>query len=159
MSKSKCNEIMDEFLLLDKNQKLPLKITLHLLACKECRTQVRLCSLAEKASSKPLNAKLPLDNDALVSIMSKIDKNYSEKTGKIRHVSLANWIISGVVMLVLMMFYGLQTGSLNSTVMVVPFYLCFAGIVCVYCALFVGSNLDFFVKLFDTEPKNKFANT
>lgn len=152
MSKSKCNEIMDDFLLLDKNQKIPLKITLHLLACKECRTQVRLCSLAEKASAKPLNAKLPLDNDALVSIMSKIDKNYSGNTGKIRHVSLANWIISGVVMLVLMMFYGIQTVSLNSTPMVVPFYLCFAGIVCVYCALFVGSNLDFFVKLFNTKP-------
>ena len=159
MSKSKCNEIMDDFLLLDKNQKIPLKITLHLLACKECRTQVRLCSLAEKASAKPLNAKLPLDNETLVSIMSKIDKNYSGTTGKIRHVSLANWIISGVVMLVLMMFYGIQTVSLNSTLMVVPFYLCFAGIVCVYCALFVGSNLDFFVKLFNTDPKSKFANT
>lgn len=157
MNKDKCKEIMDQFLMLDKNQKLPLKITLHLLACKECRTQIRLCSLAEKAASKPLNTNLPLDNTTLVSIMSKIDANYSEAPEQIKHVSLAHWIIIGIVMLVAMLFYGIQTVSLNSTIMVVPFYLCFAGIVCVYCALFVGSNLDFFVKLFDTNPQESIA--
>lgn len=149
MKKEKCKKIMDQFLLLDKNQKIPLKITLHLLGCKECRTQVRLLSLAEKASAKSLNTKLPLNNDTLVSIMSKI-KPKTVAPEKIKHVSLAHWIIIGIIMLVAMLVYGVQTVSLNSTFMVVPFYLCFAEIVCVYCALFVGSNLDFFVKLFDT---------
>lgn len=149
MKKEKCKKIMDQFLLLDKNQKIPLKITLHLLGCKECRTQVRLLSLAEKASAKSLNTKLPLNNDTLVSIMSKI-KPKTVAPEKIKHESLAHWIIIGIIMLVAMLVYGVQTVSLNSTFMVVPFYLCFAGIVCVYCALFVGSNLDFFVKLFDT---------
>lgn len=153
MKNSKCDKIMDDFLLLDKNQKIPFKITLHLLACKECRTQVRLCSLAEKASAKPLKATLPLDNEELLAIMAKINQKTDENSEKIKHVSLAHWIIIGIIMLVAMLFYGIQTVSLNTTVMVVPFYLCFAGIVCVYCALFVGSNLDFFVKLFDTKPK------
>lgn len=149
MKKEKCKEIMDQFLLLDKNQKIPLKITLHLLACKECRTQVRLCTLAERASAKSLNEKSPLNNDTLISIMSKISPK-TMKQEKVKHVSLVHWIIIGLVMLVAMLFYGIQTVSLNSSIIVLPFYLCFAGIVCVYCALFVGSNLDFFVKLFDT---------
>ena len=106
--------------------------------------------MVEKASSKPLNASLPLDNDTLVAIMAQIDSKYERKAEKIKHVSLRHWIIIGLIMLVAMLFYGIQTVSLNSTVLVIPFYLCFAGIVCVYCALFVGSNLDFFVKLFDT---------
>lgn len=157
MKNEKCAKVMDDFLLLDKNQKLPFRITWHLLTCKKCRTQVRLCTLAEKASSKPLNASLPLDNDTLVAIMAQIDSKYERKVEKIKHVSLRHWIIIGLIMLVAMLFYGIQTVSLNSTVLVIPFYLCFAGIVCVYCALFVGSNLDFFVKLFNTKPNGSVA--
>ena len=47
MKKEKCDRIMDSFLELDKNQKIPFRITWHLLTCKKCRTQVRLCTLAE----------------------------------------------------------------------------------------------------------------
>ena len=95
--------------------------------------------------------------DTLVAIMAQIDSKYERKAEKIKHVSLRHWIIIGLIMLVAMLFYGIQTVSLNSTVLVIPFYLCFAGIVCVYCALFVGSNLDFFVKLFNTKPNGSVA--
>ena len=56
-------------------------------------------------------------------------------------------------MLVALLTYGISTEGLSATIWVVPFYLFFAGTICVYCALFVGSNLDFFVKKFNTIPK------
>lgn len=153
MKKEICEKTMDKFLELDKNQKIPFKITWHLLRCKECRTQVRLCTIAEKIASKPLNATLPLDNETLMSIMEKVDSKYGENK-KIKKVSLVHWIVIGIFMLIALLFYGIQTVSLNSTFFVVPFYLCFAVIVTVYCALFIGSNLDFFVKKFNTLPKS-----
>lgn len=153
MKKEKCDKIMDSFLELDKNQKIPFRITWHLLTCKKCRTQVRLCTLAEKASAKPLNASLPLDNQTLISIMNQIDSKYITKSNKVKHVSFFNWIVIGILMLVALLTYGISTEGLSATIWVVPFYLFFAGTICVYCALFVGSNLDFFVKKFNTIPK------
>ena len=44
-----CEKVMNNFLELDKNQKIPLHITAHLLFCKECRSKVRVLTLAEKS--------------------------------------------------------------------------------------------------------------
>ena len=43
-----CENFMEKFLLLDKNEILPLSMTFHLLFCEECRTIVRSFSKAEK---------------------------------------------------------------------------------------------------------------
>ena len=32
-----CNSVMEEYLSLDKGERIPLPITLHLLSCKKCR--------------------------------------------------------------------------------------------------------------------------
>ena len=93
MKKEKCNKIMDKFLELDKNQKLPFSVTWHLLCCKKCRSQVRLCSIAEKTVAKPLNTSLPLDNDSLLSIMSQIDGKYKKTPEKIKNELIINNII------------------------------------------------------------------
>ena len=45
MKNEKCEKIMDTFLALDKDERLPLSVSLHLLACPHCRSQVRLSCL------------------------------------------------------------------------------------------------------------------
>ena len=69
---------MDRFLELDKNERLPLGVTIHLLYCKKCRTEVRLFTMAEKVCAQPL--KIPVaDNDKIISLlMKKIDPSYDE---------------------------------------------------------------------------------
>lgn len=147
--KKNCDEIMDLFLELDKNQRLPLKVTLHLLFCKKCRTEVRLFTLAEKTCSQPL--KVPLaDNDAIIDmLMTKINPNYS-KDGKIAHISMTKWIVSGITMILAMLMFLVLRPYVASTTLDISFCILFTCVISAYCAIFVGSNMDFFIKKIET---------
>lgn len=125
----KCDAIMDEFMALDKNEKLPLKVTLHLLNCEKCRTEVRLLTMAEKIAARTM-------------VVSNTDNDFSRDNP----VSLKNWILSGIIMIVFMLSFLILSSSLHSDSLTLAFALVFAFVITAYCALFVGVNLDFFVK-------------
>lgn len=131
MKNQKCESIMERFLQLDKNERLPLSMTLHLLKCKKCRTQVHYLTLAEKYASKPLQ------NKSLKEIL----ENMSAKP-----VSLTKWIIWGILMIFLMITFGIFLNKIDRTSFAIIFNVMFGVMVTVYCALFVGMNIDFFIK-------------
>ena len=147
--KKNCDEIMDLFLELDKNQRIPLNVSLHLIFCKKCRTEVRLFTLAEKTCAQPL--KVPLtDNDSIIDmLMSKINPDYI-RDGEIAHISMKRWIISGVTMILAMLMFLVLRPSVASTVLDISFCILFTCVVSTYCAIFVGSNMDFFIKKIET---------
>lgn len=140
---------MDRFLELDKNERLPLGVTIHLLYCKKCRTEVRLFTMAEKVCAQPL--KIPVaDNDKIISLlMKKIDPSYDENA-KVMHISMRRWIVSGVAMILAMLVFLFVRSSVPSNALDIAFCLLFTCVVSAYCALFVGSNMDFFVKKIET---------
>jgi hypothetical protein len=141
---------MDTFFALDKNQKIPLPVTMHLLACRKCRSQVRLLTMAEKIAAKELKQAEPLDNEILLSIMKKVDPQYAEKLAdSIPTVSMIKWIAAGCIMIGALLFYGIFNTTQTSSPLTVSFYLFFAAAVTAYCAVFIGSNMDFFVKVID----------
>ena len=89
-----CEYAMDRFLQLDKHQRVPLSVTVHLLGCKKCRTQVRLMSAAEKKLSEPLCIALPFSDDTLKQILSKVDPSFTAE--EVCPVSLRKWVFAGV---------------------------------------------------------------
>ena len=131
MKNQKCESIMERFLQLDKNERLPLSMTLHLLKCKKCRTQVHYLTLAEKYASKPLQ------NKSLKEIL----ENMSAKP-----VSLTKWIIWGILMIFLMITFGIFLNKIDRTSFAIIFNVMFGVMVTVYCALFVGTNIEYFIK-------------
>lgn len=145
----KCEFYMNEFLKLDKNERLPLSLTLHLLFCKECRTTVRKFTLAEQACKLSINKPVDDFDPSVDSIMKAINPNY--EVNDIPPLSMKRWVVSGILMIIAMLFFGI-TGTDSDSQLSVSFYLVFAGIVTAYCAMFVGCNMDFFVKHI-----NKFA--
>lgn len=146
-----CENYMEKFFSLDKHARLPFKLSMHLLFCKKCRSQVRALTLAEKACASPLKNET-FENDAtLLSIMKQIDPSYTP-TEKIKPVSFRNWIIFGILMVVALLFISALNVSATSTSLSFYFYIIFACIVTVYCALFIGSNMDFFIKQIDKIP-------
>lgn len=134
MNKEICEKHMDTFLSLDKYERIPLAVTLHLLTCKKCRTQVHYLSLAEKYASEPVRQK-PF-RDALESL-------------PVHPVSMTKWIVWGIVMILLMVTFGLILNRLDRTSFAIFFNIIFGTLVTVYCALFVGTNMDFFIKKID----------
>ncbi len=150
MDNDKCDKAMESFLALDKNEWLPFSVTVHLLTCKKCRTQVRLCTLAEKAAAAPLNVHMPLSDNALYAIMTRIDPRYIEhEQERIPTISFTRWVIFGLIMIGAMLVFGVFQNSISQLV-VISFYIVFACVITAYCALFIGSNMDFFIKKFET---------
>lgn len=154
--KKNCSLIMDRFLELDKHQALPLKLSLHLLACKKCRTQVRLMTLAQKTCSHALSVPTSDEDKAIILLMQKIDPNYKPDT-PVNHISMRRWIFSGLAMIAGMLFFMVYSKSLNNSALDIAFYCFFACAICAYCAIFVGSNMDFFVKKIETLNEHNLA--
>lgn len=143
-----CSRTMDRFLELDKNERIPLSVTLHLLFCSKCRTQVRRMTQAECLIAAPLKIATPLTDDTIENVL-KAAQVYNAETMK-SPISLTRWIVSGILMIVLLIAFGIITRSSSSEELMLIFYLMFALLVTGYCALFVGCNMDFFVKKIET---------
>ena len=122
---------MDKFLALDKYERIPLGVTLHFLACKKCRTQARYLTLAEKFASEPIRA-TPI-KDMLENI-------------PIKPVSMAKWIVSGILMILMIVFTGIFLNKSESSIFAIIMNINFGLIITAYCAIFVATNMDFFMK-------------
>ncbi|MDO4506132.1 MAG: hypothetical protein Q4B64_04225 [Spirochaetales bacterium] len=142
---NKCNDYLEIFYGLDKHEILPLKLSLHLLFCKECRTTVRTLTKAEKLLSEKA---LSTSNDSsktaasVLSAMEETNLDYHEK-----QTSLRNWALSGtgllacmIIMIPLLILKGQDFLSVVSTIS-------FSAMLCIWCGLFVGNNMDYFVKM------------
>lgn len=149
MNNSKCNTIMDEYLMLDKGERVPLHITLHLITCKECRKQIKLLRLAEKAAAAPIQIPVPVTDSTILNIMKEISPEYETEAEK-NPITLTKWIAGGIIMIALMMTFSFLPKTFINTELTVSFYLLFAAVITTYCATFVGSNMDFFVKKINT---------
>lgn len=147
-NENECNRIMDIYLGLDKGERVPLEVTLHLLTCSKCRKQVRLLKSAEKLTRAPLEVPVPIDDEAILSVMKSIDPSYSSTKNPI---SITKWIVGGIAMILFMLTFGLSSFQEADKGFLITFYIVFALAITSYCALFVGTNMDYFVKMIKTK--------
>ena len=144
------NEIMNEFLMLDKNERIPLSLTLRLLCSKKLRTQVRLMTKAEKIAAKPLSVQVPVTDKSIDEVLKQISPKLTDSPEMKNPFPLSRWIIAGLAMTFMMIFFGIITRTSSDQIVVLPFYVLFATVFTTYCAFFVGCNMDFFVKKIET---------
>ena len=178
----KCEKAFDRYLSLDKNQAVPLRVSLHLLCCPVCRTAVRTLTRAERALARPLaplqaRTFAPLLTSPLASANAQaasgvnsaeiIDRSvrlaferiqaagfaYPPVEAVARRVSMSRWLLVGVLMaagfvVIPFSMIGEWTRSVYGLAFSLPFYLVSGLAVTVYSGLFIGSNIDFFVKKF-----------
>ena len=147
-----CDNAMSEYLMLDKNQHLPFRLTFHLLKCSECRRKIKMLSEAEKHIASPLKIPCPVTDETIKNVMMSVDPAAYEKF-KARPVGLSHWIISGIVMIFMLVLSIYSTSEMQSPSLVLIYGLMIAFCVTLYCTVFVMSNVDFFVKKISTVVK------
>ena len=147
---NKCNDVMEKYLSLDKGERVPLEITLHFLTCKNCRTQARLLRRAER-SSVPDSSKLTALNDA--AILAVMQKIAAKNGGKKNPLSLSKWIIGGIAMAALFIAFSVFEKPGANHPLTIYTYVELAALITAYCALFIRSNMDFFVNKIDTKRR------
>lgn len=148
----KCEEIMTEYISLDKNEHIPLKLSLHFLFCEKCRTQVKMLAAAEKAASAPLKLQVPLTDDSIAGVMNRVAPDAYRRMIE-KPISMRRWIVSGISMIALLFVPFLLTDRLNSRNLSIAYSLLIALFVTVYCCVFVFGNIDFFIKKISTKIK------
>ena len=129
-----CEKQMETFLALDKYERLPPRLTLHLLRCKKCRTQVHYLTLAERYASEPVRTTF---------------RKYAFNNMQIKPVSMTKWIVAGILMILMLVTFGIFLNKIDRTSFAIIFNVMFGVLITVYCALFVSTNIDFFVKKID----------
>ena len=147
-----CENFMEKFLLLDKNEILPLSMTFHLLFCEECRTIVRKFSKAEKLTYQMEQRDCKKNSENSIKNF-EILLNVFKDDIKIHKVHLFNWISIGIILLICMVFCSIFLNRFIPQMQNVWFVF-IAAVICTYCVIFVGMNMDFFVKLTDTNSLN-----
>lgn len=140
---------MSEYMSLDKNERIPLRLSLHFLFCTKCRTQVKMLTAAEKAAAAPLKLQAPLTDDSIARVMERIAPDAYRRMTK-TPISLHRWIVSGVVMLILLCSPFFMTDWLTSRNLSIVYSLLLAFSATAYGCVFVLGNIDFFIKKIST---------
>lgn len=142
----KCGATMEKYLSLDKGERIPLSVTLHLLICEHCRNEVRFFRKAETAAAS--NAQVGITDKSISAVMEKI---YAAEEHSENKVSLSKWIIGGIVIMAMFLAFAFFSRGINSKAIKLCIYMELAVLITVYCALFIRSNMDFFVKLINAK--------
>ena len=156
----KCTTAFERYLALDKHERVPLSLTIHLFMCPVCRSAVRQVSRAESLRSRPLattSPKASLGHDpVLAAAMEKIAPAglvYPVHEPVAKRVSLFRWFVVGVLLaggFVVLPFSAsgeMMTNEFGNA-LVVPFYILCGCAVTAYGGLFIGTNIDLFIKRF-----------
>lgn len=147
----KCEDFMNQYLMLDKGERVPLKLSLHLLGCKKCREQIKLLKLAEKEISAPLKIETPVTDASIQKIISQI--HVQQKDRFYKPLPFAGWIIGGLLMIALLFSSLLSMQDIQNRSLSIWYALTIAGCVTVYSAVFVCSHIDLFIKKLSTVAK------
>lgn len=147
----KCENFMNQYLMLDKGERVPLKISAHLLCCKKCREQLKLLKLAEKEISAPLKIETPVTDASIQKILSEI--HIPEKDKFYKPLPFAGWIIGGILMVALLFSSLITTQDIQNRSLSIWYALTIAGCVTAYGAVFVCSHIDLFIKKLSTVAK------
>ena len=142
-----CEIYMEEYLALERNQRLPFKITWHLITCKDCRSKVRMLSEADKTCKKTSSEQTDIYNPTIQSILKQLNLPLEETT--VKPLSLAPWFIGGLAIFVAIIFAVLGRWG-ESSQLGIYIYMTLATILVLYIAFFIFGHMDFFVKKFDT---------
>ena len=95
MENKKCSQMMEKYLELDKNTRLPVSVTTHLLFCKECRSKILLLSKAQKLSSQILKISSPVTDQSIINVLEALPEDKIQKIRKNQRRNLRRKEISG----------------------------------------------------------------
>ena len=142
-----CEKYIEEYLELERNQRLPGRISWHLLTCKDCRSKVRMLSQADKYCKQSTSKQTDIYNSTISNILKQLNLPLKETT--IKPFSLAPWIIGGIAIIAAILFFVLGRWN-ETTTLGIYAYITMAFILVIYIMFFILSHMDFFVKRFDS---------
>ncbi len=150
----KCNRIMDEYLELEDNSRIPVRIKIHLFLCSKCRAE----AFAMRETMDILKINSPFETGSMSErIMTEIN---SLPNPYFKEVSLWHWLITGVVICSSIVLLNYSTPFIwlkeqYGRSMEIPLNIVWGFIICLYVGSFVGTHLDALKKSVEVRFKFK----
>lgn len=142
---TRCNEYIREYLMLDKGERVPGKLSRHLLFCCVCRSQVKALRRAERYVAIPLKIKVPVNDKSIESILESVAPLKKKKQGKAGFYTRLLGVV-GIVMIVLFFGPSAITRFIFDSRLSAAYAVIAALLAIAYCFAFVLGNIDFFIK-------------
>jgi len=155
---NKKNLLMDSYLELDKGERVPLDLSVKLLLSKDCRKQIKMLRIAEKASSETFSVPVSVNDSTIEAVMARIAPDYKQQAEK-NPISMIKWILGGLVIILTTVFFSMLTKTVSNYKVSIAYYLMVAIAVIIYASMFVLSNMDFFIKRINIVRINKKASS
>ena len=140
-----CSRIMEKYLSLDKNQKVPLEVSSHLLKCRKCRKQVRALRIAERVSAESFSFEAPLEDNLIQSVLTQIDPKTAKKMNYQEKI-FGLWTTSGIVLIFAFVLVVFAAKNFQNRDLLMAIATVIAGFVTVWGVLYIATNVDFFIK-------------
>lgn len=152
----KCNEIMEEYLHVERYERLPLHIVFHLLHCKKCRNNIRCMTVATHFSSNKIMKRAVKTNPLYIRTMQQIMAINNEnaiKKSKFTFLILSLWAVIGTLMLAIFLVVpstklGLIFMQAFGSRFTLQFLFTVVSFLTTCTIIFIANNLKFFVKTF-----------
>ena len=152
----KCDEIMEEYLRIERYERLPLRMVFHLLYCKKCRDNIKVMTLATHFSSDKIMRKASKTNLLYMKTMQQIMESGNVplvKKSSFALLSLSLWGVIGSAMLAIFLVIpstkiGIRFIEAFGNYFTLQFLFTVVSFLTICTIIFIARNLNFFVKIF-----------
>lgn len=152
----KCDEIMEEYLRVERYERLPLRMVFHLLYCKKCRDNIKAMTLATHFSSDKIMRKASKTNLLYMKTMQQIMESGNVplvKKSSFALLSLSLWGVIGSAMLAIFLVIpstkiGIRFIETFGNYFTLQFLFTVVSFLTICTIIFIARNLNFFVKTF-----------
>lgn len=146
-----CEKAINEYCKLDKNQSLPVALSIHMMFCPKCRTLIQNMERLDKF--KELDGLPKIKEDSILKVMNKINAlETKELEGNKKPVLIPFFIVIALFMLPFIILPMLDIGKILidslGLFFVLPLGLLSASITCIISAIFVIKNTKYLTKRF-----------
>ena len=152
----KCNELMEEYLHIERYERLPFHMFFHLLHCKNCRDNIRNMTLATHFSYDRVMQKTSKTNLLYIRTMQQIMPSKNKQAIKKTNFSIlifSLWGIIGSAMLTIFLVVpstriGIRFMQFFGSYFTLQFLFTVVSFLTICTIIFIANNLNFFVKTF-----------
>ena len=152
----KCNKIMEEYLHVERYERLPLHIIFHILHCKKCRDSIRKMTIATHFNSNKIMKKASKTNSLYIKTMQQIVASKNRKPIKKLNFSFlifSLWGVIGSAMLAIFLIVpstkiGISFMQTFGSHFTLQFLFTVVSFLTICTIIFIANNLKLLVKTF-----------
>ncbi len=143
----KCNRIMDDYIMSDATNGIPLRVRFHMMFCNSCKEEINKMSKSIKSMEGVFPFKMEIDlTDKIMEKVEELELYYKKSISSFKWITAGTMIFSSIFLIQYSDSFSWLKSQFGGD-FEVPVNIAFGLIVSVYALAFTTSHLDGFKKV------------